>query len=135
MVSDGSGLVVHEDAGALPGRSYQYRLGVRTGTGETFAGEIWVDVPETGALAVGRIVPNPATSRFAVTFALPTPGPATIALIDLAGRQVESHDVGGLGAGAHTVRFGGTRPLATGVYWVRLTHAGRSLSRSVSVIR
>jgi hypothetical protein len=132
---DGSGIVVHEDAEARPGRSYQYRLGMHAGNAETFAGEIWVDVPVEGALVLSRIVPNPTTSRFTVTFALPTPAPATIALVDLAGRQVESHEVGGMGAGAHTVKLGGSGPLPTGVYWVRLMHAGRSVSRQVSVIR
>ncbi len=80
------------------------------------------------AFAMQRISPNPTSGAFGVTFSLPNGGPARLAVFDVTGRQVAARDVGQLGAGRHTVTFGEEKPLAAGVYVVRLTQAGRSLS-------
>ena len=51
------------------------------------------------------------------------------------GRRLASREVGGLGPGAHVVRFATPGRLAPGVYVARLTRAGRSLSARIAVIR
>lgn len=56
-----------------------------------------------------------------VSFALPDAGSARLTLVDIAGRVIESRDVGTLGAGRHDLALGGN--LTPGVYFVRLSHA------------
>jgi hypothetical protein len=65
--------------------------------------------------------PNPALGgRMLVHFALPSGEPATLALIDVAGRRVAEREVGSLGAGRHSVDLLAGRRLPPGVYLVRL---------------
>jgi hypothetical protein len=86
-------------------------------------------------LALEGARPNPATDgRLVVWFTLPADGPATVELLDLAGRKVSARAVGALGAGRHSVEFG-ERRVSAGVYWIRLTRAGRSLSTRVALVR
>jgi len=75
---------------------------------------------------------NPVTRSFAVSFSLVSGAPATLAVFDVSGRQVASRDVGAGGAGSHRVDLG---RLPAGLYVVRLSQAGRSLSSRVAVIR
>ena len=56
-----------------------------------------------------------------VHFALPTGEPATLELLDVAGRRVTERTVGTLGAGRHSVELGEGRRLQPGLYFVRLT--------------
>jgi hypothetical protein len=51
---------------------------------------------------------------------------------DVSGRWVVSRDVGSSGLGWHTLRLG---DLPAGLYIVRLSQAGRSLSSRVAVLR
>jgi hypothetical protein len=78
--------------------------------------------------------PNPAREHVTVAFSLPTTGPATIEIFDIAGRIVLRRDVGWMGAGDHVLRLGpGFRP-APGVYTVRLDQGAHSaVARSVFV--
>ena len=70
--------------------------------------------------ALEGVRPNPAFGgRMVVHFALTSAEPATLELIDVAGRRVRERAVGVLGAGYHAVDFGqGLRP---GLYFLRLT--------------
>jgi hypothetical protein len=82
-----------------------------------------LDVPGTPrvALALQGVEPNPARAgRFAVRFALASDAPATLDLLDLAGRRMASRQVGGMGAGSHRVVFAAGPRLAPGIYHVRL---------------
>ncbi|TPW13551.1 MAG: hypothetical protein FD129_1248, partial [bacterium] len=73
------------------------------------------------ALAIRTQGPNPARSgRLVVHVSLPSNAPATLELLDVTGRRVFSQEVGGLGAGEHTVSMAGDRNMAAGVYLVRL---------------
>jgi len=85
--------------------------------------------------ALHGITPNPTRAEFTVAFSLPGASPASLAVYDIAGRKVGTRDVGGLGAGRHTVIFGQQEHLAAGIYVVRLTQDGRSLAARVIVIR
>jgi len=53
-------------------------------------------------------------------FALPSASPATLELVDLAGRRVFVRSVGSLGAGHHEVELAPAHRLAGGVYFLRL---------------
>jgi hypothetical protein len=51
----------------------------------------------------------------------------------VAGRLIDSREVGGLGSGRHTVNLGNR--LAKGMYFVRLTHDGAEARMKTTVLR
>ena len=79
--------------------------------------------------------PSPAVGVLQIAFALPDNQPARVELLDVAGRRVLSREVGSLGPGRHMVTLQGRTTLRSGIYLVRLTRAGRSLTTAVSVLR
>jgi len=54
-------------------------------------------------------------------------------VIDVRGRRVRRTDVGTLGPGVHATTL--TSGLPVGVYLVRLSQAGRTITRKVTVLR
>ena len=85
--------------------------------------------------AIARVVPNPSSEGFAVTFTLPAPGRAEIELIDLTGRIVARRTVETTGAGPHVQRFDRRAVTRSGVYWLRLSRDGVAVSRRICVVR
>src|SRR6185295_11726963 len=59
-------LATYDDATVSPGERYGYRLGWPAEHGETFAGEVWVDVPRTFEFALHGVRPNPSMKTMAV---------------------------------------------------------------------
>jgi len=136
IASSGAGQFVFVDDDIVPGRRYEYRLGVRVNGREELGGAVWVDVPARGAeLALRSVVPNPSRNGFRVSFRLTNGGPATVELVDVTGRRVEARDVGALGVGEHDMDLARMRRLSPGTYWVRLSQAGRSIARQVVIVR
>lgn len=140
VAPDGTSRITYVDLDVIAGSRYGYRLGLPLPGGEAFAGEIWVDVPEAvsgGAqFALRGMTPNPAPAGTGlVTFSLPDASPARLEVVDVSGRRVFSREVGGLGRGEHVVRVSGAGPLAPGLYLVRLTRAGRSLTAKAVAIQ
>ncbi len=119
--SDESGFV----ATAELGESGAFAIGSTTGVGEGGALEF----------AMPRIAPNPTRNEFTVSFVLPSGKAASLAVYDVSGREVASRQVGMLGAGQHAVTFGRRETLRAGVYQVRLTQDGRSLTRRAIVVQ
>ena len=69
-----------------------------------------------------------------IAFALPDATPVEIAVFDLNGRRILTRDVGSLGAGEHVIDVGPASGLRPGVYLIRLTQAGRSVtSRAIAL--
>jgi hypothetical protein len=84
------------------------------------------------AFTLEGVRPNPALGgRLLIHFSLPTTEPATLTLIDVAGRRIVEHAVGALGVGRHAVDLAAGRRLRPGVYLVRLTQ--RANTRVVRV--
>ena len=126
--------IVYVDDAVTPGARYQYRFGVVEGGVESFYGETWVPVPRV-SLAIASVAPNPAPRELWVSFSLPSAAPATLQLIDIAGRAVRSREVGGaVGAQRLNLAQGATR-LPIGIYVVRLTQGGRTVTARASVVR
>lgn len=90
-------------------------------------------VPQAQADFALRALDNPSVGGLHVAYSLAGAGPASLDVYDVTGRRVSSHDVGDRGAGSHSVRLAEWVP--PGVYVVRLSQAGRSLSTRVSVVR
>ena len=93
-----------------------------------------VEYTSAGGLVLGAPSPNPTRRAMTVRFVLPSAAPAALELIDVSGRLVEAHEVGGLGPGAHVLQLGRESAPHAGLYLVRLRQNGRSLIGKVSVV-
>jgi len=101
-----------------------------------------VDVPpSSGAypLSLGLPAPNPFARTTTLRYSLPSRMQVRLAVFDVSGRRVALLVNGWQGAGPHVVGWDGTgpsgRPLASGLYFVRL-EAGRELRvRKVLLVR
>ena len=118
-----------------PGARYAYRLGWTESGSEQFSAETWVDVPTTLALALEGARPNPAVVPLTIVFTLPRAEPATLDLLDVSGRQIIAREVGTFGPGRHEIRLGECGCTPPGMYWLRLSQAGRSLVKRVVVVK
>jgi hypothetical protein len=123
-VSEGSDRLRFEDVSVEAGSRYAYRLAYEEAGIEHTSVETWVEVPAAFDLALHGFRPNPARGgAVAVAFTLPDNAPASVEVMDVAGRRVARRDVGALGAGRHLMRLTDAR-LAPGVYLIRLVHGG-----------
>ncbi|HEY6193832.1 MAG TPA: T9SS type A sorting domain-containing protein [Candidatus Eisenbacteria bacterium] len=90
----------------------------------------------TGArLALAPVYPNPARGELSVALSLPASGPATLELLDLAGRRVAVRAIPAAGPGPRTESFAReARSLPAGMYFVRLSQSGASVVRRVVLL-
>ena len=86
-------------------------------------------------LALAGARPNPATGDLTVAFTLPSFVPASLEVLDLAGRRVILRSVGPLGPGYHVLNLTEGRRIPAGVYLLRLTQGPRSLSARAVLVR
>jgi len=124
----GNAIVAWVDARSEPAQIYATRI-VADGV---------LGIPDQAVdagFAIARVVPNPSSEGFAVTFTLPAPGRAEIELIDLTGRIVARRTVETTGAGPHVQRFDRRAVTRSGVYWLRLSRDGVAVSRRICVVR
>ncbi|MEZ4386658.1 MAG: C1 family peptidase [Candidatus Krumholzibacteriia bacterium] len=89
------------------------------------------------ALAVTGVSPNPFNPRTVVQFTVPQAAHVRLRVFDMRGRLVSSLVDGDLAEGRHSVSWSGTdrggRPVATGVYLMRLED-GRAVSTRKAVL-
>jgi hypothetical protein len=131
---DGVGIVRFVDGDFRPGTRYGYRLRALGDDNGAVWGEIWVDVPGGARLALRGAI-NPSRSTIRVAFSLESSAPASLELFDLMGRRVDARQVGALGPGEHSLALGTARSLAPGLYVVRLTSEGRSMTAKALLTR
>src|SRR5205814_9225112 len=95
------------DRGLVPQTTYAYRLGMANCGVESFSTVAHVRVPQVPpsgrALAVRSLGPNPASRSLSAAITLVDRGPATLALLDLAGRVVRRQEVMTPGPGDYTL--------------------------------
>lgn len=130
--ADGTGQIVYEDFAAVRGHSYEYALGLVSDGLERRAGNVWVDVPLDAAFAL-RAASTQGRGALRFVVSLPAPGSAHLELMDVSGRRVADLDLGHLGAGEHPVSLD-ARVAKSGVYWARLSQAGKMISTKVAVV-
>jgi hypothetical protein len=131
-LADGTGFVRYEDRDVRPGETLRYRLS-QPGSPAP-AVETLVQVPAAAAFSIASLGPNPSSGEFAVTLASDRAGSAQIELLDVTGRRVLSRPAE-LAAGATRVGFGTERPLAPGVYTVRVAFGSRVVAARLCVVR
>ena len=126
VVADRSGLIVYLDRGVAPATRYGYRLSWDDGGRRVESQVTWVETPAAAAFGLVAAIENPSRDAIHVRFSLDLDEPAALEVFDVSGRRRLRHAVGGLGRGVHDVRLGGATELGAGLYWVRLTQAGRT---------
>lgn len=129
-VSDGNGFLAFEDREVEAGGRYGYRLEIRG----TYFEETWIDVPSGLELALSGFEPNPSSRRPTLAFTLPAAPRARLEILDVTGRRIWDRDVADLGPGVHRLAWGNGKPLAPGVYIVRLTLGDRRLTAKSVVL-
>lgn len=136
VTADAGGQIVYVDVAVVDGQTYNYRLGVQ-GFCQQFVGEVAIVVPGTlvHELALYGFLPNPTAQDVNVFFSLASDVPGTLALYDIAGRQVELRWLGGMGPGLHVVNLTQGKSVRAGIYIVRLTQGGRTVQRRVAIVR
>jgi len=105
----------------------------------------WDDVPTevtagTVTSTVGLLIgPNPGTSSFSLQFAIPRPAVVSLAVFDVAGRQVRSLARGQFQAGSHSGTWDGRNeqghPAASGIYLLQLRTIDRVLTQKIVLVR
>ena len=130
--SDGN--IGFADEAAEPGARYGYRLRWVVGSTVRISDPTWVLVPPLRFTIIGTS-PNPSPGPISVEFSLPDAAPARLEMIDIAGRSVWQQDVGGHGAGDHTISIAEAAKLRPGVYLIRLVHGGEARVSRVCLLR
>jgi hypothetical protein len=94
---------------------------------------------QTFALRILGVSPNPFNPVTTISFELPETGEATLEVFSVAGRRVATLVDTRLGAGPHSVEWPGTddsgRPLASGIYFARLSGGGREARTRVALLK
>jgi len=80
-------------------------------------------------------VGSAADGQLRVECVLPNRTPARLDLVDVAGRVLVSRQVGELDAGRHTIELAAEHSLPQGIYFLRLTQAGRVARARTAVLR
>lgn len=113
---------------------YRYRGTATPGVG--IGGE------ESGPISgihLGSPAPNPFSSTATISFSVSEPGHARLDVYDMSGRIVGTISDGEFEAGTHTITWNGAgsdgRPLADGVYMIRLAGQGGSATRACVLLR
>ena len=133
VLADGRGMIEFTDTHVIAGRTYSYRLHLTDAQSEQFAGETSVTVPLHAVLNLAGFWPNPAGRSAQVSFSLADASAATLTVFDIAGRRRLSRDVGSLGPGSHLLPLAGELP--SGLYMLRLTQSGSTLTRKAMIVR
>lgn len=84
------------------------------------------------AFALHGLIPNPSRGPLLVALTLPSAEPARLEMLDVSGRCVIARDLAALGSGYHVVSLT-QRKLASGVYVLRLTQTGRTITTKAVV--
>jgi hypothetical protein len=105
--------------------------------GEAMGNPLPVEPGPGGALALAaRFVPNPVRSgRLDLSYVLPVAGTARFELYDVRGRRIAMRTLEDAPAGPGTIRWGAVEGrLAAGVVWMRLSHAGRTVTTKAVIL-
>ena len=127
------------DTGLNPEGVYGYRLGLWSCGVESFSDPVHIRVPQApptrAVLSLRSVRPNPASHSLAVAITLVDHWPATLALLDPAGREVLRREIATPGPGDYTIDLAGLSTLRPGLYFVLLSQGIRSQSRRLAVVR
>lgn len=134
LTGDANNYIVYSDTTVVLDHTYTYRLGT-TGFCLPYAGDITVTIapPKGPDLTLLNVWPNPTRpDDLNVSFLLDgTLRPATIALVDITGREVKRVTM--IGQGPYVISLLQGVTVKPGMYFVRLAQGGVTRSRRVSI--
>jgi hypothetical protein len=90
--------------------------------------------PTPGRLQLQQNYPNPFNPSTTIAFSIPSDGRVLLRVFDLLGTQVATVINEQLEAGDHTVHFNATT-LPSGLYVYKLQHAGKTLTRRMTLMK
>ncbi|HEU4365653.1 MAG TPA: T9SS type A sorting domain-containing protein [Candidatus Krumholzibacteria bacterium] len=103
------------------------------------ATDVGGDTPPVTALTVRPNRPNPFAGATELQIGLPADADVSVEIYDVVGRRVNAFELKGAGAGWKSVPFDGRdangAPLASGVYFYRVTAAGRTVTNKMVIAR
>ena len=133
---NGSRQLTFVDATVTPGLVYAYRLAVLDGGTVRYVGAISVRTPRHLSFAIQGFLPNPARAGdVTMSFSLAEPGDARIEIFDVSGRRSAVRDARGLPAGVQVTTLTEVKSLPSGLYFVRLSQAGRTRTSRLAIAR
>ncbi len=111
------------DASAEPGRSYSYRLQIRSGAQVDWLGPVAVDTPlRISSLAWRAAWPNPFGRSTSITLAVPRPADGVVRVYDVQGKEVRTLAEGRFEPGERTLAWDGRdaagNATAPGIYFL-----------------
>ncbi len=111
------------DTSAEPGRSYSYRLQIRSGTQVAWLGPVAVDTPQRiSSLAWRAAWPNPFGRSTSITLAVPRPADGAVRVYDVQGKEVRTLAEGRFEPGERTLQWDGRdaagNATAPGIYFL-----------------
>ena len=93
--------------------------------------------PDPGRLVISEIGPNPLTGRLMVKYSVDRPGVVQADLFDVSGKVVRRLARESALAGDHVLEIdlerNGQRPIAPGVYFIRLSQNGESQAKKIVI--
>lgn len=131
---DGSRRVTLEDRDVRSGASYRYRLRVWQAGAEVRLGELTVAIPTLPPLSV-TVRSNPSITGLELQVTTSFAEPSCLEVLDVAGRRVLRRDLGRLAAGRHVLSVESREALNSGLYLVRVTQGGLTVSAKAVVMR
>jgi hypothetical protein len=127
----GTDRLVFRDASIREGNRYGYRLA--SALHSRGIGEVWV-TSTPRELSLAPPMPNPASDRVTLALQLPDARPATLQVIDVNGRMVDSRPVGPSEPGPLSVQLDLGTTLRPGVFFLRLVHPAGVVTRRLAII-
>ena len=123
ILATGAGHLDFLDATAEPGRTYAYRLQIRSSTGTWWLGPAAVQVPSRiTALAWRAAWPNPFARRTTVKLAVPGAAEGAVRVYDVQGKEIRTLAQGRFEPGEHAIEWDGRDAsgamAAAGIYFV-----------------
>ena len=131
----GGAIVTWTDFNSSDGDADIYAQRVHA-NGELGGGVVSVPGEARAAFALDPVRPNPSRgTALTAQFSLPAGGRASLELLDVVGRRIDSRDVGSLGPGHHSIALARHRPLAPGLYLIRLRQGSNVRVTRVAVLK
>ncbi len=121
-----------------PGQAYDYQLVLHYSSGTTL-GSSSLGVTAPGKFALAQNAPNPFNPSTRIRFMMPTTARAELVVFDVGGRRVRTLLAGEVEAGSAETSWDGRdqsgTPVASGIYFCRLSALGTSLTRKITLLR
>ena len=135
IAADGSGRVRFDGPPLARAERRGFRLALGGDGSAPFSGEVWMVGPALAPLALAGAVQNPCTDALVVAFTLGDAGPASLELLDLAGRRLEWAFLPVAAAGEQRLQLAPRGRHAPGVYFVRLRQGADERFARVAIVR